>query len=398
MNFWRSAAGMLEVALTSAELETALSVINEQGIMLYGLEPEGSLTCRFRIRRKDYGALAAVCKRRGETLRILHRRGLYWTGKALLKRPLLCLGLVIFFGAVLYLPTRVLFVRVEGNITIPSRKIIAAAESCGIGFGASRREVRSEKMKNALLAAVPELQWAGVNTYGCVAVISVREGAEKEESIPGNTVTSIVAARDGHILSGTATRGNALFQIGQTVKQGQLLISGYTDCGICIRATRAEGEIMAQTNRNLEAVTHAKCLYRGELQEVKRKYSLLFRKKRINLWKDSGISDTSCGRMYEEYYVTLPGGFQLPFALCVEEYLFYETEEGEVSQADAEASLIEFSQQYIQQQMVAGSILQKQENLIFSDGVYRLKVDYICAEMISREQREQIGEANGKND
>lgn len=30
-------------------------------------------------------------------------------------------------------------------------------------------------MKNALLSAIPELQWAGVNTYGCRAVISVRE-------------------------------------------------------------------------------------------------------------------------------------------------------------------------------------------------------------------------------
>ncbi len=398
MNFWSSAAGMLEVALTSAELETALSVINEQGIMLYGLEPEGTLTCRFRIRRKDYGSLEIICKRRGESLRVLGKRGLFWTGKALLKRPLLWVGMVIFFGAALYLPTRVLFVRVEGNITIPPRKIIAAAESCGIEFGASRREVRSEKMKNALLAAVPELQWAGVNTYGCVAVISVREGAEKEDASTENMVTSIVAARDGHILSGTATRGNALFQIGQTVKQGQLLISGYTDCGICIQATRAEGEIIAQTNRDLEVVTPAKCLHRGEIQEVKRKYSLLFRKKRINLWKDSGISDTSCGRMYEEYYVTLPGGFQLPFALCVEEYLFYATEAGEVSQSDAEQSLMEFSQQYVRQQMVAGSVLQKQEGMTFTQGVYRLSGDYICAEMIGRERREQIGETNGKSD
>ena len=35
--------------------------------------------------------------------------------------------------------------------------------------------IRSEKVKNSLLQRIPQLQWAGINTDGCVAVISVRE-------------------------------------------------------------------------------------------------------------------------------------------------------------------------------------------------------------------------------
>ncbi len=397
MNIWRSAAGMLELELTSAELEAALSGINSRGIILYGLELSGALSCRFRIRKNDFSQLSEICEKRGETLRIIRRQGLFWTGKHLLSRPFLLCGLALLAAFSAFLPTRVLFVRVEGNAAIPERKILAAAESCGIGFGASRRDVRSEKMKNNLLSAVPELKWAGVNTYGCVAVISVREGAEQVKTEEEKIVTSIIASRDGYILSGTATQGNPVFQVGQTVKQGQILISGYTDCGICIQATRASGEVVAQTNRDLRAVTPSECLYHGETKDVKRKYSLLFRKKRINLWKDSGISDTSCGRMYEEYYVTLPGGFQLPFALCAESFLLCDMRSGEIPQEEAEAALMDFAQQYTRQQMVAGNILQKQEMMSFSDGRYCLEGKYICTEMIGREQREQIGDTNGKS-
>lgn len=397
MDLWKSLSGMIEVELTSAEPETALGAINARGIEIYRVEQKGELTLRFRIRRRDYTVLAALCEKRGETLNVLRKSGLYWAGRQLLNRPVLLVGMAFFLALVLFLPSRVFFVRVEGNVSVPTRRILAAAEENGIGFGASRRKVRSEKVKNALLSAVPELQWAGVNTAGCVATISVRERTDAEIGETEWEVTSIVASRDGYILSGTVTRGNALFQVGQTVKEGQMLISGYTDCGICIRATRAEGEIIAQTNRSLKAVTPSQWLLRGEETGVHRKYSLLLGKKRINLWKDSGILDTTCGRMYMEYYVTLPGGFQLPLALCVEEYTSYETAVSELPQPDAQKALMGFAESYLLQQMVAGEIQSRLQTVSLTGDVYRLEGSYVCAEMIGRVQREQIGDTNGKN-
>ena len=165
-------------------------------------------------------------------------------------------------------------------------KILSAAEDCGIVFGASRRRVRSEKTKNALLSAIPQLQWAGVNTSGCVATISVRERTEAVQAEDSKFIQSIVAIRDGYVLSATVTEGTGLVIPGQSVQKGQILISGYTDCGICIRAEGAAGEVMAQTSRELEAVMPAKYDQRTQNREVRKHYSLLIGKKRIKLWKD----------------------------------------------------------------------------------------------------------------
>lgn len=396
MNIWRSIAGMLDIELTSAEPEAALSAINGLGIEISRVQKVNELTYHIRILRRDYPRLDRLCTARGETLRIRKRRGIFWVGRSLTARPVLLLGLCFLLLLVLYLPTRVFFIRVEGNHSVPSRKIVEAAEESGICFGASRREVRSEKMKNALLAAVPELQWAGVNTAGCVAVISVRERTDVQQEPQTQAVTSIIADRDGYILSATATHGNLLVQPGQTVTAGQVLISGYTDCGICIQATRSEGEIQAQTNRELDAVTPSGWAARGPVGDVKRKYSLLFRKKRINLWKDSGISDTSCGRMYEEYDITLPGGFRLPIALCVESYVFYETRWQEWDPLAVEESLHRFAENYVTGQMVAGTVQEKTGTVTLEEGFYHLHGKYVCTEMIGRERREQIGDTNGK--
>ena len=397
MNLGNTLTGSVEVELTSADLPLTLNAISEASVEIIRLQWVDELSCRFTVRRKQFRQLKKIADKRGDSFRILRKTGAYWQGKEVLKRPLLILGLLFFLMLTMVLPGRVLFVKVEGNEKLSDRQILSAAENYGVYFGASCREIRSERVKNGVLSEVPGIQWVGVNTSGCVATISVRERSEGKEETAPVQVSRIVADRDGYILSGTAVRGTPMFQPGQTVRQGQVLISGYTDCGLCIRAGRAEGEIMAQTKREIKAVTPGNHLARIRKTETKRKYSLLFRKKRINLWKDSGISDVTCGRMYEEYYVTLPGGFRLPFALCVETLTYWETEPGKTGQGEVQASMQAFAQRYLQSQMIAGTVRESEEVLRVENGLFVLDGSYVCEEMIGREQPEQIGEANGKN-
>ncbi len=396
MRFGSFAWGIYEIELTSGAPEEALTAIGEAGIDIRRLKKLDELTCRFWIPQGKLRILKNLAEKRGETLKIRKQRGLLQLGKQIRRRPVLVAGGLLLMLLVLWLPSRVLFVQVEGNHRIPEKRILEAAQDCGIGFGASRREVRSERMKNALLSQVPQLQWAGVNTSGCTATISVRERSDAREEETKSVPSSLVAARDGYILSATATKGTLLAKPGQSVTQGQLLISAYTDCGLSIRAEQAEGEVMAQTIREFQAVTPGFFLRKGETEGVKRKVSLLIGKKRINLWKDSGIWEDTCGRMYEEYYITLPGGFQLPAALCVEEYLRCSLTAAELPDPEAEASLKAFAQRALTQKMVAGKILTGVQSVLREQDRYLLRGRYACMEMIAKRRQEQIGDTNGK--
>ena len=397
MDFWNSVAGIVQVELTSAEPEETFAAINRDDIVIKNLEKVSELTYSFSVSRSAYRTLKSICKKRGNILRIVRHNGLYWIMRRFFQRYVLLIGGSVLLFLVLWLPSRVLFVCVEGNAQVPTRRILDAAEACGIFPGASRREVRSEKIKNALLYSVPELQWAGINTSGCTATITVREKSLPEESVENHAIASIVSSRDGYILSCTVTRGNALVRPGQSVRQGQVLISAYTDCGLCIRAERAEGEVIGQTTRTIHALYPGVYRNRSDVIDIKYKLSLLFRKKRINLWKDSGIWEGSCGRMYKENYITLPGGFQLPIGLCLEEYRFYKTVESSITEETAAVALKAFAEQYLLQHMVAGSIINKNQSVVQDNGAYRLKGEYACIEMIGKIRQEQIGDTNGKN-
>lgn len=397
MDLFSSLAGTVEAEVVSADIPGLLSCFSEKGIVLRTLKPVDPLTVRIVLSRAAFREARQLAQKRGASFKLLNRQGLYWRLKQLRSRPVLLCGILLLAILSLWLPTRVLFIQVEGNTEIPYGEILEKAEICGIRFGASRREVRSEKMKNSLLETLPDLEWAGINTNGCVAVISVRERDASENEGGSGGVSSLVAVRDGIVESCTVTSGNPLCKAGQAVKAGQVLISGYTDCGISIRAQRAAGEIFAKTIRTVTAVAPVNYTQKGEKTEVVKKYSLILGKKRINLLKDSGISGITCDKMYTEYRLTLPGGFQLPVALAVEQWTIRGESIASVDGFVPKDVAAERTRDYLTDQMISGRILdavlsERQEN-----NVFWITGSYLCSEMIARERYEEIIENYGKD-
>ena len=395
MRQFTSFSGFVAVQLTAADIPTLLKCLAKNGITLLRVQQKDILTVLAWVRRKDVTKLMSVAEKLGADVSVIHRSGFYWVWKSIIRRPVMLAGILLILLLSWFVPTRVLFITVEGNSIVPTNLILEKAAECGIVFGADRREVRSEKMKNSLIAALPELQWTGINTYGCTAVISVTERTEPEEQSKKQIVSSIVADRDGIIYSCTVTSGSPACVEGQAVQTGETLISGYTDYGIKIQATRAKGEIYAQTMRQLTVKTPLDYSQKGEAYQSEKKYSLILGKKRINFSKDSGISPTGCDKMYLQYYCVLPGGFQLPISIAVEQWYYRKTDSitaaSEISQLYTE----EFAEGYLLQQMLSGKILGKLESADIGDAVYTLTGRYICLEMIGREQSEEIIKHDG---
>jgi hypothetical protein len=209
-------------------------------------------------------------------------------------------------------------------------------------------------------------------------VISVRERQESEgkvENLKGN----IVASQDAIIQGITVLRGTQLCRVGQAVREGQLLVSGYKDYGLSLKFTGADAEIYGHTERSLETVTLTGGLSRTEIQHREEKYSLIIGKKQINFFKGSGILHPSCVRMYKRTYLTLPGGYTLPVAFVKQEILHYDTVE---ARGNDFSFLERASRVYLKEQMTAGTILREAISLSENENICRLTGQYGCLEMI----------------
>ena len=387
MTFLGSVGGMVKAQLTSADPVAAMRSIEKANISLENIETDGNFQLTFSLSRKNWKRLEDLANRRGDSLVIKERNGLFWRIRGIFGRPVLLLGIVCLFILSLWLPSRVLFVQVEGNHQVYTNQILEQASYCGIRFGASRKDVRSEAMKNALLERMPQLHWAGVNTYGCVAVITVEESAPEPKHEKSACVSSIVAQIDGIIRSLTVIKGTACCHVGDRIKAGEVLISGITDNGTVIRVTDAAGEVFADTIRQLTAFAPAESVSRLEQGHTSAKYGLLIGKKRINFNNNSGISDTGCVRIYWEQYITLPGGFVLPVGIYREKWVSYQTQSS--SGNSEEEWLRGYVKDYLKSQMIGGQIITSVVTVTDLKEVIRMDGIFGCYEMIGISRAEE---------
>lgn len=384
---------MMDIQICTAVPEHTLQEIMDLGVEMQDLMYTDGVTLHFQTDRKAAANIREYCLKRGldVTIRTTGSNRM----KSLLNRPVLLLGIGLILFLSIFLPSRILFIQVEGNRTVPVNKILETAGQKGVYFGVSRRSIRSEEVKNALLGTIPALRWVGVNTQGCVAVICVEEEPVADTSRNDSGPSSMIAATDGIILSATATTGTLLCQPGDAVSKGQVLISGYKDCGLCILSQPAQGEIMAHTRHQITAISPSNALRKQKIMDCQVNFCLILGKKRINFREGSGIYSGVCGRMYEEYYITLPGGFTLPIAIGKQTVIQYQL--AEVSAPMSEEMLSRDARNHLLTYTIAGSITKESVHYQPGQNYVLLTGDYFCTEMIGRVRKEQIGEKHGES-
>lgn len=393
--------GLVRVRLVSASVETVLSKISMASIQIRDIVRIDSLVAEFLVLKKDIPAVSDIAAGCGSQLETINEVGFYWRFVRLTRRPVFVIGILLYVLLACFIPTRIFFVEVEGNQSVAKGVILDCAEKAGIEFGSLRSQIRSEQVKNALLSDVPQLQWVGVNTKGCVATITVKERGSVSNEQCVNGICSIVAKCDGIVDSVVTVRGNVLCQVGQAVKKNQVLISGYTDCGIAIKATRAEGEIFAKTAHDLEVVVPLEQIKHGNILHKETRIRLIFGKKQIKLYKDSGISGSGCVKIYEKKILTLPGGFELPVAVVEETLIYYDLIPGDMDEESACALADKYAKRYLTEVMVAGEIQGSSDFTCTQNGALHLYGRYACREMIGKVYEEEIvaenEQGNGKS-
>ena len=390
--------GTVEVELTTADPASAVTWYSGCGLRLREPVLVRPLTLRFVLRPWQLQKLERLAQRHGDSCKACKRKGLYVQLPGFRYRLLFWCFLVAMLLFSLYAPKRIWFFRVDGNVKVPQREILAAAQECGLRFWVRAEDVRSEKFKNQILNLIPELQWAGVNLSGGVATICVTERLEGAEIRQTDTLTNVVAGRDGIIVSMSVLGGEAVCKPGQAVRAGELLVTGCVEHEYQPQYTHADAEIYALTQHEIEALYPAQWPQKVYNGKTERTVSILVGRKQIKIFGNSRISGTSCDKMTEVKTLVLPGGYALPFSVVVETGRYYDLRTAEVSDQEAQALLSGFGEETVLGDMVAGRILGSSLDYEDRGDTYAMNAIYSCREMISRQWKVKLFEGENTND
>ena len=213
-----------------------------------------------------------------------------------------------------------------GNEQLTDGQVLRALSRCGVDSGTRRYSVSADLVRSQMLRELPELAWMTVNISGSRAVAVVMERQEKPEIYAESAPADIVAARTGIVRRLSVENGRPVVHSGQSVLAGETLVSaGMDSLSNGSKYVRAKAQVLADTWRELSAV----CPAREEVKQSdlisRSRFAVIFGKRRINLYFDSGKAIDECDKIIHEYNLGVEGLFVLPVTLVREELRGYDT-------------------------------------------------------------------------
>lgn len=314
--------GYAVVRAEGAFPERLLNLCAQHRLPFWGLKWEDETSFVFRVRLRDMKRLRLYGERGMCTLTETERRG---GGAAVLrwrKRWGFVAGMVLALGAVAVLSRFVLVIEVTGNETVPSAVILSELQRLGVRPGVYGPGLDRTDLANRALMELPELSFLSINLHGTRIEVVVREAKKAPELLDEDTPADVVATADGIIIDIHTAAGEALFEDGDTVRRGEVLISGDVelakpegstyDMGKLV--THAAGTVRARTWRTLEAVIPLVAQEKVLTGEETTLYSGKILWMEFDFYGNSGISYEKYDKITETRFLRLFGR-ELPLGL-----------------------------------------------------------------------------------
>lgn len=216
--------GYLVILVTGAAPEKFVNMSAGRGIYLWDIIRVSDSTVVMKVHMSAVKALRHIARRTRCRFKVKRRVGFPFYFIWLKQRKSLALGAFFFVGALYFLSSFVWFIEVRGNDRLAVNEILLAAEEAGLSRGTPKWQIEPGRVEAYIGERIPLVAWTGVYIKGTRVTIEVAERTvpEAEDRRPSH----IVAKKAGLIKEMLILNGHPAVREGDTVSQGQVLISG----------------------------------------------------------------------------------------------------------------------------------------------------------------------------
>jgi similar to stage IV sporulation protein len=274
---------------------------------------DNSFACRISL--SQWKNVEHACRSRGIDARVIGRGGLPMLFYRYRLRVGLAVGALLTVALVLVAGRVVWDVRVQSEAGVNGAELIEQLRACGLAVGTWIPSVETDDVESRLLVESDDIAWVSVNMKGTVAYVQVR-ALKQPHSTRTDEPTNLVARCEGVIESVKLISGEVSVQVGDLVREGELLISGVRDSSVQgYGVSSAQGEVLARTEHILtvkvDRVSEQK-VYTG--QKIAQK-TLFFFGKAIKIQKSTGIIEGNCDTIKRLEIFDLGKGVRLPVSM-----------------------------------------------------------------------------------
>lgn len=250
IRFLQNLLGYVRFSIRGDFPERLLNQLALSGVSVWGIERQGE-EIRASILKKDYLKIRGYRLNNRVFTKVLSRHGLPFSAHRYRYRVGFLAGLALYFSALIFMSSFVWNVRVVGIENLTEQEVLSVCREIGLYEGRFKAGLNAEELRTRLALKLPEISWASVNFEGVRATVNISEISTLKN--PPQPDCNLIAERDGVITKLGVTSGTIKVKLGQTVKKGDLLVSGITEYKDgTYKFGVSSGEVIAETVRDVE--------------------------------------------------------------------------------------------------------------------------------------------------
>lgn len=179
----------------------------------------------FHTGRKNLIKMKPFLQKTNMKIKILERRGLPYFFKYHKKRVAFAIGFAIA-GILLFVMSLFVWeVKVTGEDKLVAENVLKQIEKNYVALGTLKSNVNCHELERKLRKDFDEISWISCELKGTGLTVYLEEGMapeKKKEEVPGD----LIATKDAVITKMITRQGTPIVKVKDTVKKGDILISG----------------------------------------------------------------------------------------------------------------------------------------------------------------------------
>ena len=295
-------------------------------------------------------------------------------------------GLLIFALSVSISSMFIWNINVTGNVNITKEEILSRLDDYGFHIGTFKSISDTKNICDRIVLETGDLSFMSINVRGTVATVVVRERSPEEPPQESSSPSNIVAKYDAQIERVEVFGGVCEVSPLQSVKKGQLLISGVIDsAALGYRLVRARGNVYAKTNFFFQAEIPFEEVQKTLTGEKTVKKSIKFFSKSLNLSKNTIIPYEKYDTIVKERKLFLFGIIELPVFVVTTTYEEYAESSVTLSRNEAYAKALLKINEQSEKELANADILSRSFTLTESETSLSLRLETECVINIAEE-------------
>lgn len=326
LSLWNYLRGYVIVEVSGYMLEKFINLaLNHQNVFWNIRRKDGKIYLSTTI--SGFKRLKPYAKKSRCRIRIVEKKGLPFLRFRYRKRVMFAIGIFLFVSCIYLLSSFVWLIEVEGCERLNESEVIETLETAGYKTGQLKMKLNLREAEQTLVNTYPDIIWTGVKFEGTKLVVSISESVPKPEIHDETRPCHLISKNDALITYIATDKGMPNVKKGDTVKKGDILVSGSMTLGDesgSLYLTHAKAEIKAKVGYALEASLPLEALRKDYTSRVSGVYTLKLFDFKIPFYRSHTKEQyTYYDEVVEVKQFKLTDQFPLPFYFIKESKIEY---------------------------------------------------------------------------